>query len=148
MSSYRQLLYHHVFRTKDSLPTIKQDQSDKLYAYITGIIKNKSSHLYRINGVENHLHILTDLHPSIALADFVREIKASSSFWMKNSGYFPAFNGWSEGYGSVTCSYMDMGRLIDYIKHQQEHHRNKTFEEEYRSLLLESGLVIDERFFP
>ena len=75
MSSYRQLLYHLVFRTKDSLPTIKQDQSDKLYAYIAGIIKNKNSHLYRINGVENHLHILTDLHPSIALADFMREIK-------------------------------------------------------------------------
>ena len=100
MSSYRQLLYHLVFRTKDSLPTINQDHTDQLYAYITGIIKNKSSHLYRINGVENHLHILTDLHPSIALADFLREIKASSSLWMKNSDYFPAFNGWSEGYGS------------------------------------------------
>ena len=71
MSSYRQLLYHLVFRTKDSLPTIKQDNADQLYAYITGIIKHKNSHLYRINGVENHLHILTDLHPSIALADFM-----------------------------------------------------------------------------
>jgi len=148
MSSYRQLLYHLVFRTKDSLPTIKQDNSDQLYAYITGIIKNKSSHLYRINGVENHLHILTDLHPSIALADFMKEIKASSSLWMKNTGYFPAFNGWSEGYGSFTCSYKDMGRLIDYVKQQQEHHAKKTFEEEYRSLLLESGLEIDERYFP
>ncbi|MEI6050893.1 MAG: transposase, partial [Bacteroidota bacterium] len=72
MSSYRQLLYHLVFRTKDSTPTIKQDNVDQLYAYITGIIKNKNSHLYRINGIENHLHIITDLHPSIALADFMR----------------------------------------------------------------------------
>jgi REP element-mobilizing transposase RayT len=148
MSSYRQLLYHLVFRTKDSLPTIKQDNTDQLYAYITGIIKNKNSHLYRINGVENHLHILTDLHPSFALADFVREIKVSSSVWMKSSGYFPIFNGWADGYGSFTCSYMDMGKLIDYIKNQQEHHKKRTFEEEYRSLLLESGIKIDERFFP
>ena len=148
MSSYRQLLYHLVFRTKDSLPTIKQDHAVQLYAYITGIIKNKSSHLYLINGVENHLHILTDIHPSNALADFMREIKASSSLWMKNSGYFPSFNGWSEGYGSFTCSHKDIGRMIDYIKLQQEHHRKKSFEEEYRSLLLESGLVIDERYFP
>jgi len=148
MSSYRQLLYHLVFRTKDGLPTIRQDHIEQLYAYISGIIKNKNSHLYRINGVENHLHILTDLHPSIALADFMREIKASSSLWMKNTGSFPAFKGWSEGYGSFTCSYMDMGRLIDYIRIQQEHHRKKTFEEEYRSLLLESGLVIDELYFP
>jgi REP element-mobilizing transposase RayT len=148
MSSYRQLLYHLVFRTKDSLPTIKQNHVDQLYAYISGIIKHKNSHLYRINGVENHLHILTDLHPSIALADFMREVKVSSSLWMKCSDLFPAFNGWAEGYGSFTCSYMDKGRLIDYIKSQQEHHRKKSFEEEYRSLLIESGVKIDERFFP
>jgi REP element-mobilizing transposase RayT len=148
MSSNRQLLYHLVFRTKDSLPTIKQDHTDQLYAYITGIIKNKNSFLYRINGVENHLHILTDLHPSFALADFMREVKTSTSVWMKGSGYFPIFDGWADGYGSFTYSYMDMGRLIDYIKNQQEHHEKKTFEEEYRSLLLESGIKIDERFFP
>jgi len=148
MSSYRQILYHLVFRTKDSIPTLKQDHTDQLYAYITGIIKNKNSYLYRINGVENHLHILTDLHPSLALADFVREIKVSSSVWMKSSGFFPIFNGWADGYGSFTCSYMDMGRLINYIKNQQEHHKKRTFEEEYRSLLLKSGIKIDERFFP
>jgi putative transposase len=148
MSSYRQLLYHLVFRTRNSTPSIKQDNVDQLYAYISGIIKNKNSHLYRINGIENHLHIITDLHPSIALADFIREVKASSSFWMKNSGLFPSFIGWAEGYGSFTCSYMDLGMLIDYVKNQQEHHRKKSFEDEYRSLLIESGVKIDERFFP
>jgi len=148
MSSYRQLLYHLVFRTKDSLPSIKQENVNQLYAYIGGIIKNKNSHLYRVNGVENHLHILTDLHPSIALADFMRELKVATSVWMKNSGFFPEFNGWAEGYGSFTCSYMDMARLIDYIKGQQENHRKRTFEDEYRSLLRESGITIDETYFP
>jgi putative transposase len=148
MSSYRQLLYHLVFRTKDSTPSIKQDNVDQLYAYISGIIKNKNSHLYRINGIENHLHIITDMHPSIALADFMREVKASSSLWMKNSGLFPSFIGWAEGYGSFTCSYTDLGRLIDYVKNQQEHHLKKSFEDEYKSLLNESGVKIDERFFP
>jgi len=148
MSSYRQLLYHIVFRTKDSQLTIKKDHADQLYAYITGIIKNKNSHLYRINGIENHLQYSSDVHPSIALADFVREIKVSSSLWIKSSNLFPSFKGWSEGYGSFTCSYMEMGRLIDYIKGQQEHHSKKTFEEEYRSLLQEFGITIDERYFP
>jgi len=129
MSSYRQLLYHLVFRTKDSLPTIKQDNVNHIYAYISGIIKNKNSHLYRINGVEDHLHILTDEHPSIALAYFMREIKVSTSIWMKSSGSFPAFDGWTEGYGSFTCSYLDIGGLIDYIKNQQEYHTKKSFEE-------------------
>ena len=93
MSSYRQHLYHLVFRTKYNLNTIKQDHVNELYAYITGIIKRKNSHLYRINGIENHMHILTDMHPSIAPADFLRDIKASSSFWMKNTNLFPSFTG-------------------------------------------------------
>jgi REP element-mobilizing transposase RayT len=137
-----------VFRTHDSQPTIRQDHADELYAYITGIIKNKHGHLYRINGVENHIHILTDVHPSVALADFVKDIKVSTSIWMKKSGNFPSFRGWSEGYGSFTCSYMDMGRVTDYIRGQKEHHRKKTFEDEYRTLLKELGIKIDERYFP
>jgi putative transposase len=148
MSSYRRLMYHLVFRTKESLPTIKQEHVCQLYAYITGIIKHKNSHLYRIIGVENHLHILTDLHPSIAPADFIREVKVSSSLWMKSSDLFTAFKGWAVGYGSFTCSYMDKDRLIEYIKNQKEHHRKMTFEEEYRILLLKYGITPDERFFP
>jgi putative transposase len=148
MSSYRQLLYHLVFRTKDSLLTIKPDHADQLYKYISGIIRNKNCHLYRINGIENHLHVLTDLHPSLALSDFMREIKVSSSVWMKSNANFPNFNGWADGYGAFTCSFTDIIRLIDYIKNQQEHHRKKSFDEEYRNLLLESGIHIDERYFP
>ena len=99
MSSYRQHLYHIVFRTKDRQPTIRQNNAHELFSYITGIIKKKNSHLYRINGVENHLHILTDMNPSIAPIDFVKDIKVSSSIWMKRSNLFPVFNGWAVGYG-------------------------------------------------
>jgi REP element-mobilizing transposase RayT len=148
MSSYRQHLYHIVFRTKDSLPTISQDNSTDLYAYITGIIKHKSSHLYRINGVENHLHILTDMNPSIAPIDFIKDIKVATSIWMKKSNLFTDFNGWSVGYGSFTCSYKDIASIINYIKNQQEHHKKISFEDEYRELLLEYGINPDDKFFP
>jgi REP element-mobilizing transposase RayT len=148
MSSYRQHLYHVVFRTKDSLHTIRQDHVNDLYAYITGIIKHKKSHLYRIIGVENHLHILTDINPSIAPIDFMRDVKVSSSLWMKSSSFFPAFNGWAVGYGSFTCSYKDINRLIEYLKNQKEHHKKTTFDEEYRNLLLDNGITPDEKYFP
>ena len=102
-----------------------------------------------MSSFRQHLyHILTDTHPSIAPADFVKEIKANSSLWMKNSGLFTLFKGWAEGYGSFTCSYRDKDKLIEYIKSQQEHHLKKTFEEEYRLLLKEAGIEIDERYFP
>jgi putative transposase len=94
------------------------------------------------------MHILTDLHPAIALADFMRDVKVSASLWMKSGDLFPAFKGWADGYGSFTCSDMDIGRLIDHIKNQPEHHMKKTFEEEYKILIVESGIDIDEKFFP
>ena len=148
ISSYRQLLYHLVFRTKNSIPSIDQDNAEQLYSNISGIIRNNNSHLYRINGTENHLHILTDLHPSVALADFMRELKASTSKWIKEKGLFPLFGGWAEGYGSFTCSYYDLGDLVEYIKNQQEHHKKNSFEEEYRSLIQKAGIKINKKYFP
>ena len=148
MSSYRQLLYHLVFRTKNSTPSIARDHAEQLFSYISGIIRNKNSHLYIVNGTENHLHILTDLHPSMALADFMRELKASTSKWVKEKGIFPLFDGWAEGYGSFTCSYYDLGELLEYIRNQEEHHKKKSFEDEYRNLIQIAGIKIDEEFFP
>jgi len=148
MSSYRQHLYHIVTRTKNNIPALGLEHSDELFAYITGIIKNKNSFLYRINGVQNHIHILTDMHPSIAPADFVKDIKVYSSLWIKKSGLFPGFEGWAEGYASLTCSFGDLERLITYIKNQQSHHYKESFEDEYRRLIEEAGIKIDNLYFP
>ena len=148
MSSYRQIIYHIVFRTKDSRKTLNSVHREGLYKYIAGIIKNKNRFLYRINGMEEHMHILSDLHPSIALADFVRDIKTASSVWLKQSGLFPRFEGWAEGYAGLTYAYKDKDVIINYIKNQQEDHKNFSYEEEYRKLLEEHGVKIDERYFP
>ena len=145
--SYTQILYHIVLRTKRSDPTITQDNISSLYAYIMGIIKNHKGKLYRINGIEDHIHILCDLHTSIALADFVKSIKVSTSLWMKESSYFPKFKGWEEGYAAFTCSYWDKEKLIDYIKKQQEHHQKENMRDELTLLWKENGLEPDERYF-
>jgi putative transposase len=148
MSSYRQILYHSVFRTKYGHKTIVPEHSRELYAYIMGIITEQNCFLYRINGIEDHLHILSDLHPSIALADFMREIKASSSSWIKKSGKFPKFIGWADGHGAFTYAWRDKDMIANYIKNQQQHHKKETFEEEYRRLLIEHGVDINELYFP
>jgi REP element-mobilizing transposase RayT len=98
--------------------------------------------------VENHIHILTDIHPSVAVADFVKEIKGSSSKWLGEKGLFPGFKGWAEGYGAFSCSYWDVSKVTEYIKNQEEHHKKKSFEREFRRLILEAGLNIDEKYFP
>ena len=147
MSSYRQILYHIIFRTKDSQKTLNLENSEELYKYIWGIIKGKNGVLYRINGMEDHIHILSDLHPSITLADYLRDMKTASSIWLKESGKFPQFNGWADGYAAFTYSYSDKETVINYIKNQREHHKTITFEEELRKLLTEHGVEINENFF-
>ncbi len=148
MSSYRQILYHIVFRTKDSGKTLSLEQSDELYKYIWGIVKNKNCTLYRINGMEEHIHILTDLHPSIALADFIRDIKTASSQWLKAHTAFPNFEGWATGYAALTYAWRDKDMIISYIKNQREHHKSFSFVDEYRKILEEYGIIIDEKYFP
>ena len=148
MSSYRQILYHVVFRTKDGRKTLTLANSDELYKYIWGMIKNKNGYLYRINGMEDHIHILSDLHPSVALADYVRDIKTASSKWLKECGQFPHFEGWADGYCSLTYAFRDKDTIVNYIKKQREHHQTISFEEEYRKLLEEHGIEIDEKYFP
>ena len=146
--SYVQLLYHVVVRTKASQPTLSLEHSEDLYRYIWGIIKNKKGTLLRINGMEDHVHILSDLPPTVALADYIRDIKAYSSHWLKENPKFPAFDGWAEGYAALTYAWRDKDMIVEYIKNQRGHHRQTDFLTEYRQLLEEQGIVIDDRYFP
>ena len=147
MSAYRQILYHIVFRTKGSKKTINLNHSVELYGYIHGVIKNKKCVLFRINSMEEHVHILSDLHPSIALADYIRDIKVSSSKWMKESGLFPDFRGWGVKYCALTYSYKEKNTIIHYIKNQQEHHKTESFHDEIVRFFREHGIDLDEKWF-
>jgi REP element-mobilizing transposase RayT len=112
-----------------------------------GILKQKGCHLYRINGMQDHLHILTDLHPNITLSNLMRDIKTSSSIWLKQQTEFNEFKGWANGYAALTLSYQDKNRVIEYIKNQQEHHKTESFSKEFKRLLEKEGIEIDERYF-
>ncbi|MCL2326266.1 MAG: IS200/IS605 family transposase [Proteobacteria bacterium] len=147
-TSYRQLLYHIVFRTKDSECTLPLEHKEQLYQYIWGIIKNCDSHLYRINGMSEHVHILTDLHPTVSLSAFLQKLKTSSSKWLKENVCFPNFRGWAEGYAAFSLAWRNKDTVLNYIIHQQVHHQKISFAEEYHTLIRDAGIQIDERFFP
>ena len=148
MSTHTQIYYHIVFSTKDRVPTLKADRREDLFRYTRGILKNRDCHLYRINGTEDHLHILTSLHPTMNLANLVKDIKTGTSLWIQEKSVFRSFAHWQDGYGAFTHSKGDIDALIEYIKRQVEHHHRTTFAEEYRKLLLEAGIEIDERYMP
>lgn len=146
MSTYTQILYQIVFSTKDRVPALKKQGREDLFKYIWGILKNKKCHLYQINGVEDHIHILTHIHPTVALSDIVKDIKIASSLHIKENKIFPNFPGWQNGYGAFTYSLKEKERLINYVKNQEEHHKKITFREEYISLLKEFEINFYEKY--
>ncbi|WP_262147658.1 IS200/IS605 family transposase [Chryseobacterium foetidum] len=143
MGTYRQIFYHIVFGTKHREPTINEKNESELYKYIWGILKNKKCKLYRINGMPDHMHIFFDLHPSVSLSSLIKDIKIASNLWMKESGLFPEFNGWQEGYGAFTSSVKEKETIIHYIKNQKDHHKKETFEDEFKRLLNENGIKFE-----
>jgi len=146
MSTYTQILYQIVFSTHSRERTLTEHNQAELYKYATGILKNKKCHLYRINGVEDHIHIVTHIHPTVALANLLKDIKLASSAWIKDNKIFPYFNGWQDGYGAFTYSIKEKDRLIEYVKNQKEHHTKKTSKEEFIELLNEHEIEFDEKY--
>jgi REP element-mobilizing transposase RayT len=125
---------------------LSADRREDLFRYIWGILENKDCHLYRIGGVEDHVHILTGLHPTCSLADLVKDLKTSTSSWIKEQGLFLNFSHWQDGYGAFTVSHDDKDGVIEYIKNQVEHHRKVSFQDELRAFLMKHGVKFNEKY--
>lgn len=147
MSTYTQIIYQIVFSPKRRAPVLLKKNRDILYKYISGILKNKDCIVFCINGIEDHIHILTHIHPSVSLASLVKDIKIASSFFIKHEKLFPGFEGWQTGYSAFTYSIREKDMLVRYVENQEAHHHKKTYKEEYIELLKENGVEFDERYF-
>ncbi|WP_236976173.1 IS200/IS605 family transposase [Membranihabitans maritimus] len=146
MSTYTQILYQIVFSTKHRNPTLLEESRDLLFKDIWGILKNKKCHLYCINGVEDHIHIVTHIHPTVAVSSLIKDIKLGSNDYIKKNRIFLDFSGWQEGYGAFTYSIKEKERLIRYVKHQQDHHKRFTYKEELTTLLNEHQVEFNEKY--
>ena len=147
MSTYRQIFYQIVFATKIRQSTITPEHENELYKYILAIINTKNCKMYWINGMADHIHIFCDLHPSLSLSSYVKDIKIASNIWMKESGKFPDFQSCQEGYGAFTYNVKEKNIIIEYIKNQKEHHKTESFYDEFKSMIIENGIQFDERYF-
>jgi len=146
MSTYTQILYQIVFSTKNREKRITEPGQEKIYRYIWGILSNNNCHLYRIGGMEDHLHIVTHIHPTVAVANLIKDIKLATSEYIKSENIFPKFNGWQEGYGAFTYAITAKDNLIEYVKNQKKHHSKVSFRDEYISILKEHGVEFDEKY--
>ncbi len=146
--SYTNLLYHIVFRTYDSVNAISVENENLLYRYMWGVVKKKGGVLYRIGGMPDHIHLCVGLPASLAIADFMRELKTSSNKYIKSKReLFPKFSGWGKSYCALTCSYTSKETVVEYIKNQKRHHLSCAFQDELRELLAENGVDYNDDYF-
>jgi len=136
---------HLVFSTKNRKDTIPTELKQQLWAYLYGIANNLHIKPLAIGGTTNHVHTLIAPPPTMPIADAVQKLKANSSRWMGEQGM--KFQ-WQKGYGAFSVSPSQLDTMRKYIRNQEEHHRKRSFEDEFRLLLEKSGVPYDsEKLF-
>ena len=145
-NTYTSLHYHIVFSTKNREFWINQDVEHRLWAYLGGIAKQNKMTPLQIGGIEDHVHLLLGAPTVLAPAKMVQLLKGGSSAWIHEALPRMEGFGWQDGYGTFTVSRSKVPSAIEYIQGQREHHRTKSFQDEYRELLKRHEIAFDERY--
>jgi len=145
-NTYTQIHIQFVFAVKYRTATIQSSWKDELYKYITGIIQHHKHKLIAINGMADHIHILVGMRPTQSTSDLMQDVKASSSKWIKEKQLAQGRFEWQEGYGAFSYGKSQLKDVVAYIKNQEQHHRIKTFKEEYIDFLQKFEVEYDEKF--
>jgi REP element-mobilizing transposase RayT len=144
-STHLSLHYHVTFSTKQRVPMINESWRDRLHAYMGGVVRASGGAAEIISGVTDHVHLLIGLPATVRLADIIRDLKSTSSRWVHETIGIREFE-WQEGYGAFTVSGSQVADVREYIANQAEHHRSRTFQEEYVAWLKRTRVAYDERY--
>ncbi|QMW03742.1 IS200/IS605 family transposase [Spirosoma foliorum] len=133
-NTYTQLYVQIVFAVKGRQNLISSEHKNDLHSYITAIVQNRGAKLLAIHCMPDHAHLFIGFGPTLTISDLVRDVKASSSGFIKEKGWSQKF-AWQEGYGAFTYGQSQVKDVIQYVLNQEEHHRKRTFREEYLTFL-------------
>jgi putative transposase len=145
-NTYTPLHYHFIFSTKNREPWIRRDIEERLWAYLGGIASQHDLKPTLIGGIEDHVHLLVGLPPTISISQALKSIKGGSSGWIKQNLPGCQTFAWQDGYGAFTVSKSLIDGVQNYIRQQREHHRVRTFQEEYVAFLNKHGIAYKERY--
>jgi REP element-mobilizing transposase RayT len=144
--SFIRSVHHIVFSTKSREPWITNEFEELLYAYMGGILRERKCILLEAGGMPDHVHLLVAMHQTISIADLIRDVKSGSSHWIHEKQAQAKGFAWQTKYGAFSVSLSMEQKVSAYIRNQKEHHRNRTFQEEFRSILDRHGFEYDERY--
>ncbi|MCL6494505.1 MAG: IS200/IS605 family transposase [Ignavibacterium sp.] len=145
-NTYTQIYLHLVFAVQNRTSLIQPEWKNELYKYITGIVNNNGHKLIVINGTSNHLHIAIGYKPHQLIPELIQDIKANSSKWINDKRFVRGKFNWQAGYGAFSFSHSHLDAVVKYIYNQEQHHKRKTFREEYIQLLTRYDIPFDERY--
>lgn len=145
-NTYTQIHIQIVFAVQNRQSLIQKEWRQELYKYITGIVQNNNHKMLQINGMPDHIHLLIGLRPSQSLSDLMKQVKGDSSEWINKKGFTRTRFSWQAGYGAFSYAKSQVPNVVRYIQHQEEHHRKKTFTEEYLDFLKAFEIEYDERY--
>jgi len=144
--SLTRLYAHLVFSTRHRKPLLDETIRPRVHAYLANAIRGMDSRYVVVGGVADHVHILFDMNKMLAPVDFVEEVKRESSKFVKTLGpKYTAFY-WQRGYGMFSVSPTLVSEAEQYVRNQEEHHRTRTFQDEFRAFLKRYGIEYDERY--
>jgi putative transposase len=141
--TYSQNVLHVVFSTKDRQKTISPDLQPRLWAYVTGVCGKLEIHVHAIGGIQDHVHLLIQVPPTLLVAKAILTIKSNSSRWATEQGHKFA---WQLGYSAFSVSSSNIPAVVQYIRNQQAHHKKRGFEQEFVALLKKHGVAFDPKF--
>ena len=145
-NTFTQIYLQFVFAVQNRSSLISSKWKNELYKYITGIVQNNNHKLIAINGMSNHIHLFVGYKPHQSIPDLLQDIKGSSSKWINRKTFIQGKFAWQAGYGAFSYSHSQINNVVQYIMNQEEHHRIKTFREEYIQLLKRFNIEYNERY--
>lgn len=144
--SLAKILIHIIFTTKGRTPNLSSALRPSLHAYLATVARNNTCECFCVGGTEDHVHLAIGLSRTLTVADLVKELKTSSSQWLKTQAPTLSTFAWQEGYGAFSVSPSHLEALRGYIEKQEEHHRQRSFQDEYRKLLEAYGIAFNEQY--
>ncbi|MDX9881838.1 MAG: IS200/IS605 family transposase [Prolixibacteraceae bacterium] len=145
-NTFTQIHIHAVFAVQNRLSLINKSWQERLYKYIIAIMQKHGHKVLSIGGMPDHVHILFGFRPTQALSALIQEVKRDSSEWINKEKLAMGKFSWQEGYGAFSYSKSHISRVANYIEKQDDHHKKKTFLEEYKKILTDMGLEYDEKY--
>ena len=145
-NTFSQIYLQFVFAVQNRQSLIPKEHKEELHKYITALVQNRKAKMLAVNCMPDHTHLFVGFKPRVSISDFVKEIKVESNEFIKSKNWVKGKFSWQEGYGVFSYSHSHIDNVVKYVMDQEEHHKKKTFKQEYLTFLTKMNIPFEEQY--